>query len=682
MQYVDDDPGFGEFLSKLQANQVQLIISARRFPSFLSASQLEIAGLSAADVSAFLTKRGIMLPADQVAELHRSTGGNGAFLTLAAVVLKHANDPIGIISKLATVDSIERFLMEEVNDRLSANQQRVMEGVAVLGGYPGTRDVLEDMLNQRDVRRTLQELTGQFLLITSEGDYGREYHQHSIIQTFYYDQPRHRTRRELHLRAAEFYETEELDQFKATFHYVKGKNGERATQIVTRYLWQIVNQGMARPLAKLLDEIPEAVLTQSDQFELWLAQGQLDTLFGDFGNGQEVLQKAADKLQELPQSQETDLLKGRVCLHMAELFERQSPPDALKWGVRGLDITSKTEIDLVHRLSLIIGTANLHIGNFGAALEMFSDLEEQQELLPDHLQISLQSNMAATQWNMGDLKAAKRYIDDALQKSIASRDHRMTARILINAGPIKYLSGDWQGAISDLSHGLDLAYRLGNSTSVTAISINLGSCHLNTGELDQAEELLTEGLKQAAGTHIQMETTALIRLAEIANIKGETEPAWAMIDRAEVLAEKHNDQPSLTLIYAVKASILHQQGLLNDAQKAAEQSVSLSSALGDKVTLAIAQRELGKILRTRGNHAEAGKLFTQSIRILENNGDHQAAISHIEQAINLRMSQNHDFAREHLIEAEAICSALGAQRELDLIQLEFERLNSVSSHIS
>lgn len=657
LQYVDDDPQFGEFLSKLQANQVPLIITARRFPSFLTAKQQEITGLSGVDTSMLLAERGIVLPDTQISDLHSHTGGNGAFLTLAAVVLKHAQDPAGVIAKLVEINNIERFLMEEVNDRLSANQQRVMEGVAILGGYPGTRDVLEEMLNQRDVRRTLQELTGQFLLITGEGDYGREYHQHSIIQAFYYDQPRRRNRRELHLRAAEFYETEELDQFKAAFHYAKGEDGERATQIAAKFLWQIVNQGMARPLAKLLDKVTEETLAQNDQFELWLAQGQLDTLLGDFDNGQEVLQKAAEKLQTLPQTHETDVLKGRVCLHMAELLERQSPPDALTWAQRGLDIVPRSEKELTAALTVKTGTMMMHMGNFGSSIETFESI---QDFIPEHnvtLKTELYMNLSTIYVNHYEsheaLNLASQYGQQALTLSQHTRNHLQSAKIYSNLAYIEYATGNWENAAKYLEEAMRLAKRVGSPTEVSSICVNLGKLLTDLGEFEQATHYLKQAVEIGLHSNTQQALIAQINLAHIYIFAGNAEAALKMLESAQTTAYEKNDQIHLALICSHKAEALLALNDLEAATKQAQQALDKLKRLADVQMEGILYRIKGQIGMAANQPDLAGKEFDLSLDKLKHLDVYQFAVTQACKGSLLVQTAQNRLAGVHLLKMAA-----------------------------
>ncbi len=626
LQYVDDHSRFGEFLARLQTNQTPLIITARRFPSFLKAAPQKLNGLSVADTRLFLTDRKIQLSEVMAEELHTSTGGNGAFLTLAAVVLTHAHDPARVIAKLAEIDDVERFLMEEVHDRLSANQQRMMEGIAILGSYPGTRDALEDMLNQRDVRRTLQELTGQFLLTSSEGEYGREYKQHQIIQAFYYEQPRRRIRRELHLRAAKFYEIEEIDYFKAAYHYAKGDVGERAAQLATKHLWSIVNRAMARPLAAVLDTIADDSLEQQDRFELWLTQAQLDTLLGDMDNAQELLQKAADKLQSLPQTDATDRLKGRVCLHMAELLERQSPPDALKWAQRGLDILPPSETDLTAALTIRTGTMMMHMGNFGGALETFetvqvAKLEQNQPLL-----IDLLMNFSGTHIHMGQLDAAYKCAKDALEKSRHQRDHFKSCQIASNLALIHYLKGNWSDATVQLEEAVHIAKRLGSQTEFESLSINLGQIYFDLGQHDRAWHHISS-FKNRELAQDQRAVVAHILMARLQTAAGDTQTACATLNRCIQEARHMNDQTHIGVGTMRLAETLLVESDFKRALITIEEAISIFKQLGDKHSSGIAWRIKGDVLTAQGAYLDADAAYDRSLNTLGGLDKYQESIT-------------------------------------------------------
>ena len=626
LQYVDEDPQFAEFFVRLQNSGVRLIVTARRFPSFITGNNLELDGLSLADSRTLLIAREVDL-ADELSEaLHTYTAGNGAFLTLAAVMLRHAMNPADLIAKLAMIDNIERFLMEEVNDRLSANQQRVMEGVAILGGYPGTRDALEEILNQRDVRRTLQELSAQFLLLVGEGEFGREYYQHGIIQSFYYEQPRQRVRRQMHLRAAEFYELEEVDRFKAAFHYGKGDNSERVIDLAVNHLWEIVNQGMARPLADVLDGVQEGNLSQNGLFDLWLTQAQLDTLLGDNENAQEVLQKAAETLQALPVSPHTDLLKARVCLHMAELLERQSPPDALTWAQRGLDVVPRAEEELTAALTIRAGTMMMHMGNLGGALETFEVVDNNLIWENARLQSELTMNFSYVYHQTGQLDLALDHAQKGIDLSRHIRDHLQTCRTYSNLAYIYYLKGDWQKAVGTLEEAMGIAQRLGSQQEILSLSVNLGQFYTDLGNHQLAWKYLDQAIQMSGPQQNHQSMVAKINIGCLLNAEGKFDESLEILDVAESEAKEINDQIGLGTIFIFQAEALAGNLAFENATRCIDKAIDAFKGLGFEENLGIALRVKGEILWASEEIREASEMFEQSHRYLKGVNAYEEAI--------------------------------------------------------
>ncbi|MFK7805838.1 MAG: hypothetical protein AB8G95_29680, partial [Anaerolineae bacterium] len=258
LQFVDEDARLQPFLLKMFDHpNVNVLVTTRRYPSFFPAGKEEqLEGLNQSETADLLVGRGVTLSDELTGRLTDLTGGNGAFLTLAAVILKNSREPEDVIDRLALEDDVERFLMEEVNDRLSNSEQRVMEAVAILSGYPGSRDVVEEMLNIRNVNRTLRGLADQYLLLVGEDDEGeRVYSQHQIIQTFFYDQPRRSRRRELHMKAADFYEFEKPNPLRAMLHHSQSGQMAPLVSLADAQFYNVVNQGEGRSLLTILAEV-------------------------------------------------------------------------------------------------------------------------------------------------------------------------------------------------------------------------------------------------------------------------------------------------------------------------------------------------------------------------------------------------------------------------------------------
>ena len=54
--------------------------------------------------------------------------------------------------------------MKRVDEGLGDDEREMMSAVAVLLGYPGTRDAISAILDGRSVRRTLNDLCSRYLV--------------------------------------------------------------------------------------------------------------------------------------------------------------------------------------------------------------------------------------------------------------------------------------------------------------------------------------------------------------------------------------------------------------------------------------------------------------------------------------------------------------------------------------
>ena len=174
-----------------------------------------------------------------VTNLHARTGGNAHIITLAVNTLKSTSDLVSFLLGLFAHDNVERFLIQDIDDKLTEDERAVMSAVAVLK-FPSTRDAIEAVLDGQNVRRTLNDLIQRYLLNVSK--VGREYSMNTIVRHFYYDSLNKRERREMHRRAGEYYEIEEPDEEKAARHYELAGEHKRAAQLATPDIWTLIDK--------------------------------------------------------------------------------------------------------------------------------------------------------------------------------------------------------------------------------------------------------------------------------------------------------------------------------------------------------------------------------------------------------------------------------------------------------
>lgn len=671
-QFVETNSALQLFLQKLIANkqnQIKLLIITRRMPSFLTILKQDVlGGLMLDDAKAFLAKREVVLPDELLTKLHQVTEGNATLLTLAATALRVANQPAHLIEQLAKIDDIERFLMVEVNDHLSDEEQQVMATVSILQGYPATRAFLEYVLEQQNVRRALRDLKDQFLLTARRGTEKREYSQHQIIQAFYYDQPRRDRRLALHKRAAAYFAQVAFSPFLAVQQYALADTAVTALQIAKENMWAIVNEGLAASLLPILENLPTAELDPLAELDRLILCGKLQAILGEYELARTSWETAVAQLNDQPINETTNTLKAQVCLGMAELLERQVPAEALIWLQRGLEIVPRHETRLIATFKIMSGTVNMHMGNFGGSLEMFHDgLDKIPESLSP-LRVNALKNLGAVYFNLDQLEEAKIYSTQALTMSQQLHDHYQTARIYINLGPIKYVAGDWPGALADLEEGLTIAQRLGAQGTILSLHTNLGGMYVEKGDHAQAFKHLHDVLRLAGDNDMHQLITAKIRLGQLYNYEQKWNTAVAILQEAETAAQQINDQASLATIYGYSAVSQLGLGEIEAAERHIQEALKLDEALGYQFSMGENLRIWGEIAAAQNEADSAAQAFSRSLEILEPLDAYRAALTQLSWGTWLHTAGKKERGLKMLTAALDTFESLGALREIEITQ--------------
>lgn len=298
VQFIDEDPLLDELVARLspllRTGELALLITTRRRPAFVETADFQpLAGLQLADVATLVKSRKVTLTTEQVTELHRLTGGNSAFLTLAIDALQLAAVPAELLANLARAASIERYLLSQLDKNLDALARDVLSVLALLDA-PSTRDAIEAVLDGSNVRHTLYELDERFLLVSQLAAGERLYSLHAILAAFYAQQPSRRERQAMHRCAGEFYEMEAVDAVRAAVHYQRAGETARAVDLATADVNAQINQGRVQPLRRLLEEFDHQQVDAAQGAALNLARGQVYAFLQEREQAQASLKSALD----------------------------------------------------------------------------------------------------------------------------------------------------------------------------------------------------------------------------------------------------------------------------------------------------------------------------------------------------------------------------------------------------
>jgi len=675
--FVENDPLLAQFLERLEGvipdNEVSImIITSRSVPGLAHSADFQpMAGLSREDARSLLATRGLSLPEDLFNTLYTRTEGNTQFLTLAIDSLLRGQDPVRLIHQLPENESIEHYLIKAVDDGLNAEEREVMSAVSVLMGYPGSRDAISAILEGRNMRRTLNDLNSRYLLSALEGENGKEYTQHALVQVFYYEQLGRRAQQEMHRRAAEHYATTEPDPLRAALHYQCAGEVARAVEYATQDVWASINRGQALALQQVLEQFGEKLDDPILNARLNLARGQVSALLGDGQAAQDRYESAYNTLEGLPDSPQARPLKARACLGMGEVLQESNPLVALEWLMLGLEALPEGE-NLLEQAIIRIRMGRIHAyqGDYKAAEEALQ--QGRKELPPEHpMQITALGNLGNLYCARGDTVQGQAYYRDALALAQKLGDQWRIAEHKLNLGIEADIAGQLKEALAIYQEVLAQAEKLGSLAQRVRTHTLLGIVYVKLGEYEQAERNLKEciGLARRAKLRAHL-IYALPSLADLYLRQGQPAAAEPLLVEAEKLYQETGTRlaevlPEINRTWA----LLHlEQGDIEAARTRAETSVSLARDLESDTDEGIGMRVLGKVKLALQQHDGALASFEGSLAQLEDRDPYEAARTQTAWGECLLDGPERPRGLELLQKAEAAFAQLGAQRDLDMVK--------------
>ena len=672
-QFVEEDPRFNQLIERLLATLpqggYQLLITTRRMPDFAAAAGTRpLGGLEVADARRLLNARGITLEDSALQALHELTAGNAQFLTLAANILQQAADPAQLIDRLAETDDIERYLLARVDEGLNGSERSVMGGIAIFLGYPASRDAIESVLNAGNVWRTIRLLQDRHLLVETEGEEGREYIQHAIVRSFYYQEAGRRQRRIMHQRAGEYYEQEEPDLLRSGIHYERATAFALAAKQATADVWAIINRGQARVLRRLLEAFRRDQLESLQWGEVTIAKGVTYAFLDERMLAGESYQTALAELEPLPKSARVDALKSKIYGGLAELLELEKPAEALAWLERGIEELPELLPEDDAALWIKCGAAQLYLGNYDDAQAALERGLTQLAATPSQLRSIALANLGSVAFFRGDLESSLQHNRAALQICEALHDQFRMINVLSNIAISSYCQGEWQIAIQDFKQALALANRLGSEKLQAEVEINLGAAYINTGDDELAAAHLERSRQLAAANDLHVvETFAQFRQADLNIRRQQWAEAALHLMQAERLANAIQHRTVMIAIHCAWAEIRLAADDVEGARVATQEAMSLADELEEALEKGAGLRILGQIQERSGERRQALESLEASLLLLADEDPYEAART-MAVLSKIVIETDHDEARRLAHRARTIFRNLDAKRDLAALE--------------
>jgi len=674
-EQVEDDPLLAQFMERLETftskGEVDLIlVSAHRLPR--SETFDPVKGLSLTDTRQLLSKRSVSLPDSLVEKLHEQTGGNAYVLILAIDALKRGKDASRLVETLSQSENVENYLLKAVDEGLSDEERQTMTAIAILSGYPGSRDAISALLDDRSLRIILNELASRYLLTVSEGDSGKEYGLTALVQAFYYDTLGKRQRQEMHHQAGEYYTTEEPDAFKAALHFQQSGEDERAIERATGDVWSMLNKGYAKSLLGLLELFYSGgSRPPMQQAALDLARGQVFAFLGESQKSQACYEAVIGSIEAHLGSPAGRVILARACLGIGELLQADLPYKALEWLQRGLETLADNDA-LPEKAALHIRMGRIHayLGDLPAAeAELLQGLDELPPA-PGRLRISALGNLGNIASIRGDLSQSKACYQQVMEIAGQMHDYWSMNEARHNLGYELDIAGDWAEALRYYQEEMLQAEKFGSLFQSAKARLHLGMLYTKQGNYPAAQAHLSDCIDLTRQANPVFLIYALPSLADLYLRQGKAEEALPLLQEAERLVEATGggQAEALPEIYRNLALVHLEQGDQEDAASYAHRALEQARQVQSDIDEGIGLRVLGQIQIACAQMPEALESFEQSLKVLESRNPYESACTKMVWGECLLYGADADKGQRLLGEARDTFQKLGAQKELEMLR--------------
>lgn len=322
------------------------------------------------------------------------------------------------------------------------------------------------------------------------------------------------------------------------------------------------------------------------------------------------------------------------------------------------------------RDELVAGTQAETAGDFvGAAAAYQSALDDSNQAVVGDAHFHL----GRIAWRQGQFDAAKERFEAARSVALRTGDSEARARAENGLGLVHYSRGEYVQARAALSVARDLSH---DPVMRAKALLNLGIIANIEGDYDSAQTHYTRSraafqqAQDAAGEAIVLHNLGMLH-ADLQN--------WDDADDAFAqclgLCEAQGDRVLIASVLVNRSEVSCARGRFDPAIADCDLAISVAEEIGAEVQRGEALRWKGRALWRSGRHEAGEQALREAVRIahrthvklLEAESSRDLGVQATELGENER-------ARKWLLRAQQLFESLGAQRELNGVREELERV--------
>lgn len=544
------------FLTSLRSQLPLLLIGQKSLIE--SDAHLALDGLPPPAIGDLLGAAQLAFSPDDLAHLHRYTGGNPRLLELFIALHKArqrsndatAADLSATLTHFTDEPSLE-FLLRRIWQHLNETEMALLELLAVFR-HPAPRTAWSDQAQQV----ALDQLIA-WRLVQADGGGGVALLP-ALRETIYNHLLEADARESLHLEAAHL--RAQYGQFTAAAHHaLAGGDARGAFHLLTTHWESEIDAGQAAAMLTLLQTLSPRLLPEAEQEALRLHRAELHKLLGRYDEARKGLQGAYWRIPFL-RAQAWRLagdiaeLRGESSLAQQAYAAGQATVE--EWLVAGADFHRDlgylyaNEVDYARAGAEVLRLRYEAASLAGFIAERRGDLADAAAAYREAFTLAQAAGYlygeANTHNNLGRIAAWRRQLEQAeehLHRAIeffhnTGRQNKATSATY-NLALARRLAGHFADALAPAQAARYWFTQLGESFGVAVANQLLAEIHLGLGQLAEAE-----GFAQAvlAEEHTNSRPDALRTLGEIRRRQGHWKEAESLLRQSLALAQANEDQ--------------------------------------------------------------------------------------------------------------------------------------------
>jgi predicted ATPase len=517
--------------------------------------------------------------------LFKETEGNPFFIvSLMRMLIEEKTiekkDGVWVLSKDLKEVNIPSKVYDVIVRRLyrvKEKEREILEYAAVIG-EEFTSDILDQagQYNKIELLKQLRSLEQNHKLIIST-EFGYKF-DHSKIKEVLYSQVPMELRREYHAVIANSIETlckENLNEVieNLAFHYYRCKNREKALFYLIKAAEKAKKDYSNEEAIGFYNEALEFEADAQKRAEIYETQADIYRYSGDYIKSIKSFFNAIKLIEEKHKKAE---IKGKI----GWTYEKMGAYDAsIKIGREALDLVRGEGCKEEAYALIIIGYANIRLGNYNRVFESFKKSLEIGQKIDDQFYIAMAfKGIALFHKYRGEYDKAIEALKKSLESWVKLDDLRNIAtekfNIAFNLGRL----GKFERALECYEKSWEIAEKIGSQDNMAYISWGQAEVYCGKGDLDRA----------LINAHQAFEISRRIGLNE-------------------VIAES----------YRMFGMIYGKQKKWEESIKNFEQSFRIFKELGMKMELGENHYEFGLMWKEKGDIDKAKEHLNKALNIFE-----------------------------------------------------------------